>query len=86
MFFNSCNSCGCHPNFEMPRFEIVSPCCFRPRGGVFLIREKGCGCNRCGCDRDRDRRNDRKDRDCDDRCDDRWDDRRGDCGCQRGNR
>ena len=78
MFFNSCNSCGCNPNVQMPQFEIVSPCCFRPRGGIFLIREKGCGCCRC----DRDRRENRSDRD----SDDRWDDRRSDCGCQRAGR
>ena len=73
-FCNSCNPCGCTANFPMPQFEIVSPCCFRPRGGIFLIRQKNCG---CGCRNARSQQND-----------DRWEDRDrgGDCGCQRGNR
>lgn len=56
---NSCNSCG-NARFQMPQFEIVSPCCFRPRGGIFLVRQVGCG-----------RRNDQQDDRRQD--DDRWD-------------
>lgn len=63
MFFRTCNSCGDMPNVQMPQFEIVRPCCFRPRGGVFLIRQTNCGCGNgndrqggndrsgCGCGR-----------------------------------
>lgn len=54
---NSCNPCG---RFQMPQFEIVSPCCFRPRGGIFLVRQVGCGCQQ---NRQEDRRQD----------EDRWD-------------
>lgn len=62
MFFGTCNSCGDMPNVQMPQFEIVRPCCMRPRGGIYLIRQTNCGCgcrngrqngnqSGCGCDR-----------------------------------
>ena len=60
MFFGTCNSCGDMPNVQMPQFEIVRPCCMRPRGGINLIRQTNCGCRNgcqngnqsgCGCDR-----------------------------------
>lgn len=59
MFFGSCNSCGTMPNVQMPQFEIVRPCCMRPRGGIFLIRQtnggqngrRGSEQNGCGCGR-----------------------------------
>ena len=61
MFFRTCNSCGYMPNMQMPQFEIVRPCCMRPRGGIYLIRQTNCGGgnerqgsndrNGCGCSR-----------------------------------
>ena len=60
MFFGTCNSCGDMPNVQMPQFEIVRPCCMRPRGGIFLIRQtnggrqngrQGSEQNGCGCSR-----------------------------------
>ena len=62
MFCGTCNSCGDMPNVQMPQFEIVRPCCMRPRGGIYLIRQTNCGCgngngrqggnqNGCGCGR-----------------------------------
>lgn len=61
---NHSGNCRDDANFQMPRFEIVSPCGFRPRGGIFLVRQVGCKNDRqddcrqddrwngCGCQRD----------------------------------